>query len=381
MRLLLTDRFCDRAKVTTQTDYFDEKAIGLALRVSKHGVKTWTLMYTAPGGKRVRITLGRYPAMSLAAARTKALEAKLDLVEGQPPQTPSVPQTLRAVTEEYLRREGPELRSIDQRRTALERLVLPVLGDRPMGSIKRSEIVRLLDGVKDNNGPRMASLTLAYISRIFNWHAVRDDNFVSPIVRGMSRLKVGDGRDRVLDENELRQVWAAAADAGTFGRLVQFLLLTAVRRSEAANMTRAELVGNVWTIPASRMKGKVKHVVPLSAAALALLPAEGEWMFPKDDGVGPITTFSTSKERFDRAVPIEPGWTLHDCRRTARSLMAAAQVPDKVAERCLAHKIGGVEGIYNQHKYDIEKRQAFEALAALVERIVRPQANVVALRP
>ncbi len=82
MYLQLTDRFCDRAKSTaTQTDYFDETVSGLALRVTAHGVKAWTFLYTA-GSKRRRITLGRYPAISLANARTMALEAREAVASG-----------------------------------------------------------------------------------------------------------------------------------------------------------------------------------------------------------------------------------------------------------------------------------------------------------
>jgi integrase len=76
-----------------------------------------------------------------------------------------------------------------------------------------------------------------------------------------------------------------------------------------------------------------------------------------------------------------PRWTLHDLRRTARSLMSRASVPSDHAERCLGHVLPGIRGTYDRHEYLAEKRHAFAALAALVERIVNPPtANVVALR-
>jgi Arm DNA-binding domain len=78
MRLHLTDRFCSTAKADSQVDFFDDTVRGLALRVSST-TKTWTLHYSRPGGKRARMTLGRYPALSLATARTRALEAKASL--------------------------------------------------------------------------------------------------------------------------------------------------------------------------------------------------------------------------------------------------------------------------------------------------------------
>jgi transcription antitermination factor NusG len=83
VRAHLTDRFCSTAKSTEQVDYFDDTVRGLALRVSPT-VKSWSLIYSRPGGKRARLTLGRYPAVSLAAARTRALEAKSAIAEGRP---------------------------------------------------------------------------------------------------------------------------------------------------------------------------------------------------------------------------------------------------------------------------------------------------------
>jgi integrase len=77
-----------------------------------------------------------------------------------------------------------------------------------------------------------------------------------------------------------------------------------------------------------------------------------------------------------------PRWTIHDLRRTARSLMSHAGVPPDHAERCLGHVIGGVRSIYDRHAFAKEKREAFEALAALVERILNPAAgNVIPLAP
>jgi hypothetical protein len=111
MRLLLTDRYCDRAKPQqgeTQSDYFDERVSGLALRVSGT-FKSWTLHYRL-SGKQVRWTLGRYPAISLANARTKALEAKAEVEAGRDPRHRSA-DTFQSVAEDYIRREGSALRS------------------------------------------------------------------------------------------------------------------------------------------------------------------------------------------------------------------------------------------------------------------------------
>jgi Arm domain-containing DNA-binding protein len=103
MHLLLTDRFCDRAKSAgAQTDYFDETVSGLALRVSKHGVKAWSFVYTAPSGKRSRMTLGRYPATSLASARTLALEAREVVEAGKDPRGRSDAMTVAGLVDSYV---------------------------------------------------------------------------------------------------------------------------------------------------------------------------------------------------------------------------------------------------------------------------------------
>jgi integrase len=373
MRVHLTDRFCLSAKADGQVDYFDETVSGLALRVSATA-KTWTLHYSRPGGKRTRLTLGRYPVLSLSMARARALEAKASIVEGRDPRPPAA-NILRSVVSDYFTREGSRLRSVDARRSVFNRLVLPTLGDRPVSDIRRSEIVRLLDDIEDGRGPRAAGLTFTYLSRLFNWHASRDDDFRSPIVRGMGKPKPR-ARDRVLADEEIRSVWSAADRTGVFGLYVRFLLLTATRRNEAARMVRAEVAGGVWTIPLERMKGKTEHIVPLSTVAFATLQRCGFPEYPSErpiftiDGHKPIGGFGCLKQTFDKAVPLSKPWTLHDLRRTARSLMSRAGVSADIAERCLAHVIPGVRGVYDRHAYLEEKREAFEALAALVQKIV-----------
>jgi integrase len=380
MKLLLTDRYCDRAKSrSAQTDYFDEKVAGLALRVAVSGRKTWTLHFTSPNdGKRARLTIGTYPATSLASARTQAIDARSKVEAGHDPRASgAADETLKAICEEYLRRAT--VRSKDWYASTLARLVYPKFGARNIADIKRSEIVRLLDTIEDQNGPVMADRTLAIVRKIMNWHASRSDEFRSPIVRGMARTKPkARARERTLTDEEVRAIWAAAQ--GPFGHLVQFLLLTATRRNEAARARRSEIAGNDWTVPGTRYKTGADHLVPLSTAAqavLAKLPSKA-FIFTTDGGKTPISGFSKFKRAFDKAAGPLPNWTLHDLRRTARSLMSRAGVPSDHAERALGHTMAGVRGTYDRHEFYEEKREAFEALAALIERIVDPQPNVVA---
>ena len=131
---------------------------------------------------------------------------------------------------------------------------------------------------------------------------------------------------------------------------MRFLPLTATRRSEAAEMTRGELAGGDWIIPAARMKAKLEHVVPLSPAARAIIdsmPNLGKFVFTHG-GHKPFTGFHIHKPHLDRLSGIN-GWRLHDLRRSARSLMSRAGVDSDIAERCLAHTIGGIRGVYDRH--------------------------------
>jgi hypothetical protein len=238
VKRLLTDRFCATAKPRQgepQTDYFDADCSGLALRVST-GRKSWTFHYSLGGGRK-RLTLGTYPLLSLAGARTRADEVRAAVASGHDPRLIAA-DTLKAVCDEYMRRDGSRLRSADWRQGVLDRHIYPTLGTRPIAEIRRSEIVRLLDQIETESGPAMADKTLGILRKVMNWHAARSDDFRSPIVRGMARTRMSEtARERVLTDDELRKVWHAAEDLGVFGAFVRFLLLTAARRGEAAGMT------------------------------------------------------------------------------------------------------------------------------------------------
>jgi integrase len=103
-------------------------------------------------------------------------------------------------------------------------------------------------------------------------------------------------------------------------------------------------------------------------------------VFTTNGGATPFTSFSNFKAAFDEASGTK-GWTHHDLRRTARSLMSRAGVPTDHAERCLGHVIGGVRAVYDRHEYHREKQRAFEMLAAEIDRIVEGRsAKVVRIK-
>ena len=86
------------------------------------------------------------------------------------------------------------------------------------------------------------------------------------------------------------------------------------------------------------------------------------------------------KKNAKKGVKVEslPNWTLHDLRRTAKTLMVRAGVRPDISERVLGHVIAGVEGTYDRHSYADEKRDALEKLAAMIERILNPMQTSIA---
>src|SRR5262249_10893413 len=226
---------------------------------------------------------------------------------------------------------------------------------------------------EDNHGPAAAHHALAALRRLMSWHATRDDDFLSPVVRGMGRIKPKENaRSRILNDDELRAVWKAAEHQHPFCTLIRFLLFTAARRAEAAGMRWGEIEGTDWVLPAARNKTLCELVRPLSKATQALLasvPRFHDCDFVFTHGRRDFSNFSTAKAAFDEGCGVT-GWTLHDLRRTARSLMSRAGVNADIAERCLGHVIPGGRGVYDRDAYHAEMLHAYEALAAQIARIV-----------
>jgi integrase len=404
---------------------------GFAVRVTAAGTKSFVLFHRVAGTKYLE-TLGRWDAnvqggtLTVRDAIVRAEKVAKDLKngrredprpdrtrrrqEGNQPKDKTVAGVLDQFVERYVKQEA-KLRSAKMIEDQIERLVKPAIGKLGIYEIRRSHVVDMLDNIADEHGPVMADRVLAYVRKGFNWYATRDDEFTPPIVRGMARTKPKDRkRKRVLADDELRDLWAALdamPEPACFAPFVKSLLLCATRRNESSEMRSDELDGDLWTIPGDRYKNKLDHVIPLTAAARALIGAKppkakkNSWFVfstsrsgpdgeMEMDGATPFSGFSKAKRELDEAIaeirerdgrsPMPP-FVFHDLRRTARSLMSRAKVPTDHAERALGHVMGGVRETYDRYEYLDEKRAAFEALALLVSRILSPTANVEQLEP
>jgi integrase len=281
--------------------------------------------------------------------------------------------------------------------SAFERLVKPHVGKIGIYELRRSHIAAMLDKVEDQAGPVQADRVRAYLRKALSWYAERDDEFNlhAVFVRVGTRANPKErARTRVLSDDEIRSIWPLLDRFGTFGALVKTLLLTSQRRDEVARMCWNEIGSEgIWTIPAERYKTKRPNHVPLSDAATRIIAAQPRlascpFVFPSSRST-PFSAFGKNKSKLDGLVlqeqqkcqtdNIEPfsNWTLHDLRRTAKTLMTRAGVRPDISERVLGHVIAGVEGVYDRHSYADEKRDALEKLAAMIERILEPQPSNV----
>ena len=210
------------------------------------------------------------------------------------------------------------------------------------------------------------------------------------------KLAAVASRERVLSDEELVAIWVATKDPSAYNAIVRMLMLTGQRREEVTAITWDEIAPDVstWTIPASRAKNGVAHIVPLSRQAQATLgPApriqrdaaadEPELVFP---GLrGPFKGFSKAKESLDKDSGVKV-WRLHDLRRTMATGLQKLGVRLEVTEAVLNHVSGsraGIVGVYQRHEWTDEKRAALNAWGAHVEAIVEGRElgrNVTPLR-
>ena len=379
---------------------------GFGVRVTASGARAFIINYRLRGREH-RFTIGAWPDWSAlkAVREARILRQRVDrgedpLKDRAPiPTTKSVSGVIDDFMTRYVRNKERPLRSANQIQSAFDRLVKPRIGKIGVYDLRRSQVAELLDKVEDEAGPVQADRVRAYLRKALSWYAERDDEFNlnAAFVRVGARANPKErARTRVLSDDEIRIIWPMLGEAGTFGALLKMLLLTAQRRDEVANMSLKEIgTDGIWTIPAERYKTKRPNFVPLSKEALAIIEAQPriercDYVFPSLVNT-PFTGFGKSKARLDKAVldmqkrikkgaKVEPlpNWTLHDLRRTAKTLMARAGVRPDISERVLGHVIADVERTYDRHSYSDEKRDALEKLAAMIDRILNPPPSNVA---
>ncbi|MGA7664961.1 MAG: integrase family protein [Pseudolabrys sp.] len=372
-----------------QSDYFDAGMPGLVLRVNYGGAKVWRALYYLKrvdrDGKRVTVPttrkLGRYPHLRLKEAREAA---RRFLADPQRALSQADAGSFREVAENFIKRhvEPSHLRTQPEIERCLKKYIYPIWEHRPFRELKRGDVATLLDRIVDDHGPRQADVCLAIIRKMMNWYASRNDDYVSPVVRGMHRTNGGDRKGkRILSDDEIRALWKAADDCGTFGALLKVLLLTAQRREKVATMKWDDLVDGEWRIPSEPREKSNAGNLRLPQVVLGVVEAQPRMatnphVFAAGHGNGAFNSFSQRKEELDeklhKKLPRMTSWVIHDLRRTARSLMSRAGVRPDISERIMGHAIPGIEGVYDRHSYSEEKADGLNRLASLVGQIINP---------
>jgi len=365
-----------------QVTYFETQCRGRALMlVVGSETKTFRCM-TYEKGRSRSVKLGSYPFMSLADARdfVRTYDPKKAKEEAERETArlaaEVASETLKQVAERWIIRhvDPHKLRTKPEIVRSLNQYIFPRLGDRPFLDVRRRAVIEMLDQVADDHGPSQANAVLSLISSLMGWYATGHEEYVSPIVRGMR--KPTTSRVRILTDDEIALLWKACDGLGTFGGLVKLCLLTSARSRKVATMKWADLQDNVWTIATEPREKANAGVLVLPELAMEIIDRQrsvtrnNPFVFP-GEGKGRFGAFSFYKRKLDRMLPEGmPSWTIHDLRRTARSLMSRAGVRPDHAERVLGHVIGGIAGIYDRHDYRDEKAMALTALAALIRSIV-----------
>ena len=307
-----------RAPPRGQVEYFDTHLPAFGLRVSYSGAKAWVVM-TRLNGRLVRLTLGRYPELSLADARRKAREAVVRARDGQDPRA--------IVAQQQQRREGERRATFNSvgsnfldtyverklRRKTRQEYQRILRGrdtepwrSRPITTISKEDVKNLLRNVEQRGAPAAANRSLAYLSKFFNWCVEEDLISTSPTARVRPPCLCAP-RDRILSDVELLCVWRALEGfPGPFAPLFKILMLTGQRRSEVGGMRWTELreLGGecaIWEIPAERTKNGKAHLVPLTSEVQAILIAlrrTGPFVFTTTN-TGPVSGFSKAKRQLD----------------------------------------------------------------------------------
>jgi integrase len=417
-KVQLTDRFCQHAKpdATGRTDYFDVATKGLALRCSA-GHRTWTFHFTSPkDGKRARITLGSYPATSLAEARTKAIEAR-GYLEESPPRDPrdvvaseeGGAMTVSALVPLYLekpnRRTGRPRKSVKEIERRFNRNIIPIIGTVKLADLHRRDANRVVVPIQARKRPTEAARVFEDLRAMVRW-AVGQGYIDRNPMEAMEPPSRGAARERVLTEDEIRTLWnglpKSLARSKACQRIVKLCLVTAQRVGEVAGMERRELdlKAATWTIPGARSKNGFEHSVPLSPLAVDLIQEaleaageEAEFVFPEGDGPLPASAVARTISRAHEPDKERPKgrfgidhWTAHDLRRTAVNMMAALGVTPIVLGHVINHrsvtKAGVTLSVYSQYAYAQERREALELWADRLSAIVAGKrvAQMVPLR-
>jgi integrase len=382
-----------------QEDWFDTVRPELVLRMSYGGAKTFRVRCRIDGKART-IKLGRWDSAKFNVDAARKAAQKFDPDQHVKPKPGAAGMTdgqawwLNATFEDVIKKYIVEvvanLRTKKEVERCLNRYVVPALGRKIFIDLKKSDAGQLRRTMRRANGVRQADIVFALIRSVMMWVEDEDilDNYESPVryrpkSRGKDKRRRG-GRERVLDDAELKLVWQAATEmGGLYGGLIRLLLLTAQRRQCLATAQWSEIIDSIWYIREepgeAKGTGQILQLPPLACQILETLPRikGNPYVFGVDHKGEhkPFNSFSQHKDELVALLPHPiPRWTLHDLRRTARTRMEDIGIDMQTGEVVLGHALPGVKRTYIRSNF---KDKRADALLRLSQHI----AGVVGLPP
>ena len=363
---------------------------GLYFRVSDEGSGFWIVRYTA-NGKRREITLGKYPELSLANATVDTAKLKIDvrsgidpLAEKKRPDNVKI-KTLNDLAADWLKNDiEKRLKHPGIPRRVYEKDLAPLFGEISLSRVSPMDVRAAIEKIATSGRPTIANDALGYCKQLFR-HGIRLGLLKSNPADAFTVRHAGGvekSRSRALTIDELKTVFRVLREnADQFTRenylATALLLILGVRKGEliATKWDEFSEDGKLWYLPEGRSKTGVAITIPLPSVVIGwfeelhIRACGSEYVFParraskrrkyiSDDTLN----HALGKQFGSNAGPGrssvnnlgEAGiehFTIHDLRRTCRSLLAGAGVAAHVAERCLNHKLKGVEGIYDRYDY------------------------------
>jgi integrase len=375
--------------------FFDNDMPGFGLRLRSGGKRTWIIQYRI-GAKQRRLTLGSTERLSADKARMEAKTRLARVALGGDPQLEkhasraAAGQTVGKLVEDYLERRHYKTGKDPLRKSSYEATSLYLRKYwRPLHGLQASKVDRgtiasRLSAIETKVSSVTAARARVALSTLFVWaigQGIVDSN---PVI-GTNKPPEPKARDRVLNDSEIAEIWAACRN-DDFGRIVRLLMLTGQRRDEIGDLAWDEIDFDkaVINLPPERTKNVRAHVVPLAPAAVAILKSaplrtQGEGAAPHfvfGEGKGGYSGWSKAKAALDLRIngaralsrakrgsaprPI-PDWRLHDLRRTCATRLADMGIQPHIIETLLNHVSGhkaGTAGIYNRSLYESEVRAA-----------------------
>jgi integrase len=386
-RLNLTDRFVASARSGSRVVYFDTKTRGLGLRVTPAGAKTWSFVYRS-GGQPKWLTLGSYPAVTLATARALALDKRhvIDVEHRDPgEEEPTVQEapsaaasdgapffTFRDLAKLYETFAKGRKKSWRDDVGKTKKYLIPRWGHMPLRDITRAHVHELLDSLVAQGMTVGVNRVQALISKLFTVALDRSLVDAHPAARMIKRFRER-ASDRVLTDAELRALWAGLdAHPGPASDAVRLRLLLGQRGAEVIGMRwdEIDLVNKTWELPGARTKNARPHVVPLPTTAVLVLKrvraAVGEHDLRVFPGLSPWSNDLRALSAIHNSA-----YEWKDLRRTVSTRLAGLGFSEEVIGRTLNHARYTVTARhYIKHAYLTETRQALETWDRVLADVV-----------